>query len=148
MSLLEYPTCYNLASSLNPLDQVNLAPMFINHNILWQCHAQYLIYNREYKMSFIDHYSRYPEIEIINSTASKIVCLQIIGENILQFCCSFCCRPIDKGSDTNGTVERLTQPLMKAIKAPHIENKNWHLELFKFLRSHRALPHPSTGKSP
>lgn len=127
----------------------------------------------EYIMSCIDDYSRYPEIEIINSTASKIVC-QKLEKIFSSFGVPSVAVRTDNGPPfngsefanfakymgfkhrkitpmwprANGTVERLNQPLMKVIRAAHIENKNWRLELFKFLRSYRATPHPSTGKSP
>ena len=48
----------------------------------------------------------------------------------------------------NGEVERFMAPLMKAIRAAHIEQRSWKQELYNFLRQYRATPHCMTGVSP
>ena len=48
----------------------------------------------------------------------------------------------------NGEVERFMAPLMKAIRAAHVEQRSWKQELYTFLRQYRAMPHCTTGVSP
>ena len=126
----------------------------------------------EMLMVVIDDYSRYPAIEIINSTSSNTV-ISALDRVLSMF-------PIpevvktDNGppfnSDVfkqyaaylgfkhrkvtplhpqaNGEVERFMKTLMKAIQAAKIEGKYWKQELQKFLRAYRSTKHCTTGKSP
>ena len=49
---------------------------------------------------------------------------------------------------SNGEVERFVAPLMKAIRATHVEQRSWKHELYNFPRQYQATPHSTTGMSP
>ena len=48
----------------------------------------------------------------------------------------------------NGEVERQNRSLLKAIRVVHAGERDWRLELNKFLPAYRSTPHTTTGKSP
>ncbi|XP_061191102.1 uncharacterized protein K02A2.6-like [Saccostrea echinata] len=48
----------------------------------------------------------------------------------------------------NAQAESFNKPMMKAVRAAHVDRKNWKQELFRFLRQYRNTPHSSTGLSP
>ena len=41
---------------------------------------------------------------------------------------------------TNSEGENFMKPMEKAIRAAHIEKKNWRTELYRFLLNYRATP--------
>jgi hypothetical protein len=48
----------------------------------------------------------------------------------------------------NAQAENFNRPMMKAIRAAHVEHRNWKQELYKFLRMFRSTPHCTTQFSP
>ena len=120
----------------------------------------------------MDDFSRFPEVEIVNSTSSatiipKLDCIfarqgipetlktdngpPFNGRELAQFAnhLGFHHRKITPlWLCANGEVERFMAPLMKAIRAAHIEQRSWKQELYNFLRQYRATPHCTTGVSP
>ena len=48
----------------------------------------------------------------------------------------------------NGEVERQNRTLLKTLKIAHAEQKNWNIELQRFLLAYRTTPHTTTGESP
>ncbi len=48
----------------------------------------------------------------------------------------------------NAEAERFMQPLGKALKTAHIENRPWHQELSRFLQLYRTTLHTSTNVPP
>ena len=116
----------------------------------------------------IDVYSRYPEIEILKSTAAPkaipkldvIFARHGIPEQITT----------DNGPPFNGNefrtymkelgikhspstplwpqgnaeAESFNKPLEKAIRAAHIDRRPWQQELAKFLLNYRSTPHSTT----
>ena len=125
-----------------------------------------------YLLVVIDAYSRFPEVEIVNSTSanSTIPKLERIfaTHGIPQVLKSDNGPPF-QGHDFgkfmqdlgikhkpssplwpqgNGEAENFMKPLVKAVRSAYHENKDWKREIFKFLLNYRATPHTTTGKSP
>ena len=48
----------------------------------------------------------------------------------------------------NSEVEAFNKPLVKAIKAAHVENRPWQQEVYKFLLSYRSTPHSTMNVPP
>jgi len=48
----------------------------------------------------------------------------------------------------NSEVEAFNKPLIKAIKAAHVENRPWQQEVHKFLLSYRSTPHSTMNVPP
>ena len=48
----------------------------------------------------------------------------------------------------NAQAESFNKPLMKSIRAAHLEGKNCCQEMHKFLRQYQSTPHPSTKFAP
>ncbi len=48
----------------------------------------------------------------------------------------------------NAEEERFMQPLGKALKTAHIENRPWQQELSRFLLLYRTTPYTSTNVPP
>ena len=51
-------------------------------------------------------------------------------------------------AEANGEAERFVKTIKKAITAAKVERKDWHLEMYTFLRNYRAIPHRSTKVPP
>ena len=126
----------------------------------------------DYLMVIIDEYSRYPVVEILKSVSAAVVLpvldkvLSIFGFpqiiktdngspfNSTQFAkyaehCGFKHRRITPHwPRANAQAESFNKPLMKAVRAAHMEQKNWKQEMFRFLRQYRSTPHSSTGVTP
>ena len=120
----------------------------------------------------MDDFSRFPEVEIVSSTASTTVIPKLDsifarqgipeilktdngppfhGGELTQFAnhLGFHHRKVTPlWPCANGEVERFMAPLMKAIRAAHVEQRSWKQELYTFLRQYRATPHCTTGVSP
>ena len=120
----------------------------------------------------IDERSRYPEIEIVNSTSAestetaleKIFAThgnpQVLksdnGPPFNSHAFKDLC--IQKGiqhrritprwPEANGLVENFMKSVGKATKTAHAEGKNWMTELYRYVANYRQTPHPATGKSP
>ena len=123
----------------------------------------------EYLMVVIDDHSRYPEVEVVHSTAAKAVLpklkkilaahgnpLEIKTDNGPPFNgIEFSAYLESEGihhrkitplwPEANGEVERFMRTLSKVIRVP---NNGWKSEMFTFLKAYRATPHSSTGVSP
>ncbi|XP_064651618.1 uncharacterized protein K02A2.6-like [Lineus longissimus] len=126
----------------------------------------------DYLMVLIDDYSRFPEIEIIASTAAKTVIPKLDaifsrqgipevlksdngppfnGKDFTRFSCylGFKHRKITPlYHQANGEAEKFMQSMAKTVRVAHIAGQNWKQELQKFLRQYRATPHSTTGVSP
>ena len=120
----------------------------------------------------MDDFSRFPEVEIVSSTASTTVIPKLDSifarQGIPEILKTDNGPPFNGGELTqfanhlgfhhrkvtplwpcaNGEVERFMAPLMKAIRAAHVEQRSWKQELYTFLRQHCATPHCTTGVSP
>ena len=128
--------------------------------------------NGKYALVIVDEHSRYPVVQITNSTNAKstIEKLQSIfamfgipetlktdngppfqSHEFREFCEMWGIKhrkitPI--WPQANGTAERFMRTLGKAIRVAHSEGKDWVHELPKFLMNYRATPHSSTGIAP
>jgi transposase InsO family protein len=116
----------------------------------------------------IDTYSRFPEVEIVKSrsatsTISKLERIfathglpnvlksdngppfqsnefkQFMKENGIKHQ-----RITPLWPQANSEAEHFMKPMEKAIRAAHIEKKNWRKELYHFLLNYRATPHTTT----
>lgn len=120
----------------------------------------------------IDYYSRFYEIAIMKSTTAEktVKTLKIIfarhglpmtihTDNGPQFVSdTFATYMKDIGAEhirvtprwpqANGEVERQNQSLLKRMKIAQAEKKNWQEEVLTYIAAYRAMPHPSTGRSP
>ena len=120
----------------------------------------------------IDNYSRFPEVEIISSTSAKTVTPKLDAifarhgipetvysdngppfnsEDFTMFAkhLGFRHRPVTPlWPQANGEAEHFMSPLMKSIRAVHVEHRSWKQEFNTFLRQYRATPHATTAVSP
>lgn len=120
----------------------------------------------------IDYYSRYYEIAIMKSTAGERTVgvlktifarhglpLSVRTDNGPQFVSEVFTnylknngvkhvRTTPKWAQANGEVERQNDSLEKRMKIAQAEGKDWKDETLTYIAAYRALPHPSTGKSP
>jgi transposase InsO family protein len=122
----------------------------------------------QYLLMVIDTYSKFPEVEIVNSTEAKtcIPKLDTIWNTIKK--------KTDNGPPFNGkafetyaktlgierktitplwpqgnaVVERFMKPIGKLLKTAEIEGKNWKQELQRFLLQYRSTPHQTTKVAP
>lgn len=120
----------------------------------------------------VDYHSRWIEVDVVRATTSKII-IQCLDSQFARYGISKSLRT-DNGPNlvsneiedylkemgvehrhttplwlrANGEVERQNRTLLKAIRAAHVEGKNWREELNKFLLAYRSTPHSTTGKSP
>lgn len=126
----------------------------------------------DYIMVVIDDHSRYPEVDVISSTSSRVVIPRLErifaahgvpaeiktdngppfnGQEFRDYAdtVGFHHRKVTPlWPEANGEAERFMRTLMKAIHAATSERKHVIHELYKFLRAYRATPHQSTGVSP
>ena len=120
----------------------------------------------------MDDYSSFPEVEKVTSTAAPTVNPKLDSifarQGIPELAKSDISPPFNDTDfeklsrhlgfyhrkitpiwqQANGEVERFMAPLMKAIRATHIEQRRWKLELYNFLRQYRATPPSTAGVSP
>ena len=126
----------------------------------------------EYLLVIFDEYSRYPVVEVVNSTSAKTV-LPVVDKVFSMFGVPVSVKtdngPPFNGNDfanfakylgfrhrkitplwpqANSQAERINQPLMKTIRAAKIQGRNWRQELYEFLRNYRMTPHASTKSAP
>ncbi|XP_053380302.1 uncharacterized protein K02A2.6-like [Mercenaria mercenaria] len=126
----------------------------------------------KYLLVLIDEYSRFPIVEIINSTSSKTVipvldkifsefgiCEVLKSDNgppmngheFAQFAnyMGFKHRKITPlWPQANGECERFMRSIGKAIRASHAQGTSWKQDMYSYLRNYRATPHASTHISP
>ena len=126
----------------------------------------------DYLLVVIDEYSRYPEVEILQSTSARAtipkldkifstlgIPVQVKTDNGPPFQGSefadfagylgFRHRKITPlWPQANAEAERFMRTLEKTIRAAHVEGLPWKQTLYTFLRNYRATPHCSTGMAP
>ena len=121
---------------------------------------------------WVPTHSRWIEVDVVRATTSKII-IQRLDAQFARYGIPKSLRT-DKGPNlvsnevedylkemgvehrhttplwprANGEVERQNRTLLKAIRAAHLEGKNWREELNKFLLAYRSTSHSTTGKSP
>ena len=120
----------------------------------------------------IDDYSRYPEVEIMNTITTKATLPRLDAifsrhgvpnvvksdngttftsqyfQNYASFM-GFEHRKIEPlWPQANGCVERMMGTLNKTIISSQLEGRNWKQDLYAFLLNYRATPHSTTGISP
>ena len=129
----------------------------------------------EYLLVVIDEYTRYPEVEIVKSTAAKHVLpsmdrifathgfpetLKTDGgppfngnesHSFQQYMKWAGVKHIlvsPEDPEANGLAENFMKNLKKIWSIAMIEKKSPRQELYQFLRQYRATPHTTTGKAP
>ncbi len=126
----------------------------------------------EYMFVTIDEYSKYPEVEIAQTTsatetlihlekmiAANGVPVKLKTDNGSPFQSGLFHRYcVEKGikhqritpqwPEGNGQAEGFMKNLGKVARTAQNSGKDWKREVYVFLGSYRATPHPSTGKSP
>lgn len=126
----------------------------------------------DYLFVITDEHSRYPVVEIVRSlTANNII--PILDKVISQFGCPKVIKsdngpPFNSNAfknyaqhmgfthrkitplwpQANSQAESFNKPMMKSIRAAHVENRNWKQEMHKFLRQYRNTPHSTTKFTP
>ena len=126
----------------------------------------------EYLLTVTDQYSKYPVVEIVSSTAADVVITRL--EKIFamfsypsviktdngppfnsaawaKYLASIGCKhrkitPL--WPQANGQVETFNKPLMKAVRAAHIQGLAWKHSLHQFLQAYRFTPHSTTQLTP
>ena len=130
------------------------------------------LHSGEYLLAVIDCYSRYPEVEIVSSTAATVVLPKLdiifarhgIPDKVTS----------DNGPPFQGTeferymtllgishikstplwpqgnahVEAFNKPFGKALQTAHVEHRKWKQELQRFLLNYRTTPHTTTKVPP
>ncbi|XP_047492385.1 uncharacterized protein LOC125041451 [Penaeus chinensis] len=128
--------------------------------------------NNTYLLVIMDDYSKFPEVEIVNSTSAKAVLPKMdavfarhgipailksgnrppfSSEDICKYAqhSDFVHRKLTPlWPQANGEIEHFMGPLMKCVRAAHVECRSWKQELYRYLRQYRATPHDSIGVSP
>lgn len=124
--------------------------------------------NKEYLLLITDDYSRYPVVEIVESTAATTTIPKldkVFSEfgvpdvirsdngppfNSKEFAAfaddlGFKHRKVTpKWARANGEVERFVRTVKKVIKTAKVEHKNYRQELNRLLRNYCATPHSTT----
>ncbi|RXN18549.1 putative protein K02A2.6-like protein [Labeo rohita] len=125
----------------------------------------------DYLLVVVDDHSRYPEVEIVTSTAANAVIPKLDkifstfgmpeivktnnGPPFNSYCfvdfsayLGFKHRKVTPyWPKANGEVERFMRTLKKTIVTTNAEGKPWKQCLYSFLRNYRATPHGTTQKS-
>jgi hypothetical protein len=126
----------------------------------------------EYLLLVTCKYSRYPFIEVVNSTSARVVIpkferifsefgypSEIMADNGPPFRsqefrdyaaeCGFQIRNITPAEpNVNGQAERFMKNITKTVQTAIAKKGIWRQELMVFLRNYRATPHQTTGKPP
>ena len=126
----------------------------------------------EYLLVVIDGYTRFPEVEIVNSTAGKGTILKLdrifathgipeilksdngppfFGEEFKEYTQEngiFHQKITSLWPQANGEAENFMKPLTKAIGSSHAEGRDWKKDLYRFLLNYRAPPHSTTAIAP
>jgi hypothetical protein len=125
-----------------------------------------------YLMVFIDEYSRYPIAEVVQKlTANSVIPVadktfamfgypeQVKTDNGPPFQSNQWCQFMKFNGishrkitplwpQANAQVERMNQPILKAIRSTVVQHRSWQQELHKFLHAYRTTPHCSTQFTP
>ncbi len=125
----------------------------------------------EYALVVIDAFSRFPEVDIVNSTSAKVTVPKLerifathglptvirsdngppfSGHEFYKFMKELGTKhkpSIPLSPQGNGEVERFMKPLQKAIRTAVLEKKDWKRSIYKFLLNYRSTPHTTTGKT-
>ena len=126
----------------------------------------------QYLLVLIDIYSKFPEIEIVNSTEAK-ACIPKLDKvfathgipaklksdngppfNGKEFENYMTALGIEWKPSTslwpqgNANVESIMRPIGKVMKTSLLEGKNWRQELQRFLLNYCSTPHKTTGVAP
>ena len=126
----------------------------------------------QYLLVLIDIYSKFPEIEIVNSTEAK-ACIPKMDKifathgipaklksdngppfNGKEFENYMTALGIEWKPSTplwpqgNANVESIMRPIGKVMKTSLLEGKNWRHKLQRFLLNYRSTPHKATGVAP
>ena len=125
----------------------------------------------DYALVIIDEYSRYPVVEIVKSTSSRVV-IPVFDKIFSMFGIPEVVKT-DNGTPfqshefkefskllgfrhrkitplwpmANSQSENFMKPLIKACKTANAEGKSWKQELYSFLRNYRATPHVTTNEA-
>ena len=125
-----------------------------------------------YLLVMIDGYSRYPIVEVVNSTSANTVIP--VFDKVFSMMGIVSVLKTDNGPpfnshqfkafatnmgfkhqritpiwpQANGEAERFMRNLGKVTRSAVIEGRPWRQEMYKFLRNYRATPHSSTGIAP
>ena len=126
----------------------------------------------QYLLVVIDTYSKFPQVEIVNSTEAK-TCIPKLVTIFARYGIPSKIKT-DNGPPFNGkefetytkslgiewktitplwpqgnaVVERFMKPIGKLLKTTEIEGKNWRQELQRFLLQYRSTPHGTTKGAP
>ena len=123
----------------------------------------------QYRLVVVDTYSKFPEIEVVNSTEPK-ACIPKLDRifathgtpaklksdngppfNAKEFENYVKTPGIDWKPSTplwpqgNANTESIMRPIGKVMRTSILKNKNWRQELQRFLLSYRSTPHKTTG---
>ena len=120
----------------------------------------------------VDYYSRFPVVEILQSTTSSVIIHRmhkifsihglpetLVTDNGPQFISDDFARYLQQCGinhhrvtplwpRADGEVERFNRVLKKAIQTSHSEGKNWKFEIYTFLLAYRTTAHSVTGIPP
>ena len=126
----------------------------------------------EYLLVVIDAYSRFPEVEVVHSTAAKGTLIRLdrifathgiptilkSDNGPLFFGEEFTAHMLEMGishqkitplwPQANSEAENFMKPLTKAVHAAHAAGRDWKKDLYRFLLNYRATPHTTTGIAP
>ncbi|XP_056132034.1 uncharacterized protein K02A2.6-like [Lampris incognitus] len=123
----------------------------------------------DYLLVVIDEYSRYPEVEVLQSMSARAtipkldkifstlgIPLEVKTDNGPPFQSSeytdfatYRHRKITPmWPQANAEAERFMRTLEKTIRAAHVEGRQWKQTLYAFLHNYRATPHCSTRMAP
>ena len=157
------------ASHPDPL-QMSPLPPELWHTVHMDFCGPFL--TEEYVLVVIDAYSRFPEVDVVSSTAAKgtISKLERIfsthgiprvvrTDNGPPFTSHEFKAFMDEWGinhqqitpllpQANSEAENFMKPLTKSIRAANMERRDWKKELHIFLLNYRATPHATTGFSP
>ena len=126
----------------------------------------------DYLLVVTDDYSRYPIVEVVHTTAAKLV-IPRLNKIFSEFGIPEVVRsdngPPYNSQDfrdfadslgfkhrkvtplwprANGEVERFMRTIKKAVNTAKTESRPWKEELCKLLHNYRATPHTTTGRAP
>ncbi len=126
----------------------------------------------EYLLVVIDRYSRFPEVEIVNSTKASVIIPKLDkifavhgipaiarsdngppfnGEDYSRYLQALGIKvewSTPKWPQGNALVEQFMQPLGKALNTAKLDGRPWRQELQRFLLYYRTTPHSTTGVPP
>ncbi|XP_014677756.1 PREDICTED: uncharacterized protein K02A2.6-like [Priapulus caudatus] len=126
----------------------------------------------EYLLVVIDNYSRFPEVEIVNSTATRTV-IPVLDKifssrgipdvvktdngppfqssefaNFAKYMGFHPRKVTPLWPEANGDVESFNKPLNKACTAAQVERQPWKQVMYGFLWNYRNTPHCTTMQTP